>query len=347
MAIENLTGNETLEELQALLEAFQKRLAILEEKKSFTRPEIYTKVRAEYDGKIQEVHNLMLQKGADLEEALNQAIVDQDTLNIRKQELKDILDEMDLRLAIGEIDEETKSRESQEHIEEMQEIDGKLAALEQKIANFQKMMAAQQPKAQLRPIPAVASAPERPAMPTVQRPAPLQTKQTLLRPDPSAPQTVMPTPEAVRPVPSTRPISPQAIPIEPRHAPEPAPKMAAQRPQQTPPATTAAIPKTAQPTAPATPVAQPVSAAPEPVPNEIDELEKQFASLLGESLATPGPKPSESIEIISSATTEEPSEESHEGELKCPKCGSFNRADNWYCEKCGNELISAQDLLGK
>lgn len=88
--------------------------------------------------------------------------------------------------------------------------------------------------------------------------------------------------------------------------------------------------------------------AAEAVPNEIDELEKQFASLLGESLAaTPAAQPAETVEIVASAAPEEAAEESHDGELKCPKCGSFNRADNWYCEKCGNELISAQDLLGK
>ncbi|MDI6740030.1 MAG: hypothetical protein QME74_06665 [Candidatus Edwardsbacteria bacterium] len=46
--------------------------------------------------------------------------------------------------------------------------------------------------------------------------------------------------------------------------------------------------------------------------------------------------------------TDEPAAngESHEGELKCPKCAAFNRADNWYCEKCGNELLNAADLLG-
>lgn len=339
MAIENLTGNETLEELQSLLEAFQKRLAILNEKKALTRPEIYSKVRAEYDGKIQEIHELMLQKGADLEEALNQALVDQDTLNIRKQELKDILDEMDLRLVIGEIDEETKARETQEHTEEMAEIDGKLEALDQKIANYQKMMAAQ-PKLAPQPAPMPAPEPPKPA------PAPRQAApQPQPRPAPVPAQRAAPVqpPEPQQYVPHAAPApAPQPRPAPaPRSALEPHPAVdAAPRPAPKPPAPA--------PTPRPSPEPLPIAPAAESVPNEIDELEKQFASLLGENLAPPtAAQPAEAVEIVSAAAPESPAEESHEGELKCPKCGSFNRADNWYCEKCGNELISAQDLLGK
>jgi hypothetical protein len=94
--------------------------------------------------------------------------------------------------------------------------------------------------------------------------------------------------------------------------------------------------------------------------SELEELEKQFASILGSSFGeTPAP-PSPAMEEVLPKTEAfmepepEPAappadaaeEESHEGELKCPKCGAYNRADNWYCEKCGNELLSAQDLFG-
>lgn len=338
MAIKNLTGNETLEELQSLLEAFQKRLAILDEKKALTRPEIYSKVRAEYDGKIQEIHELMVQKGADLEEALNQAVVDQDTLNIRKQELKDILDEMDLRLAIGELDEETKAQQTQEHTEELAEIDGKLAALDQKIADYQKLMAAAQPMPAPQPEPPPPE-PPKPA-PAPRQAVPQPQPRSAAAPRPQA-EPVAPHPApAPAPAPQPRPApAPRPVP-EPRPAAEQAPKPAP-RPVAPAPALKPALVQPAEP--------QPVAPSAENVPNEIDELEKQFASLLGESLtATPAAQPAaEAVEIVASAAPEEPAEESHEGELKCPKCGSFNRADNWYCEKCGNELISAQDLMGK
>lgn len=320
MAIENITGNETLEELQALMEVVQKRLAILDEKKALTRPEIYSKVRGEYQAKIQEIESLMLERGADLEEALNQAVVDQDTLGLRKQELKDILDEMELRLVIGEIDEETKARQAQEHTEEMAEIDAKLAALEQKVSNFQKMLAAQPKKAAPAP---PAYVPEPPKTAPAPRPAPQQARPFRPQPETSAPQPAAP-------------IQPKPV-LAQRPAPVPAPEPPKPAPRQAP--------------APA-PEPPPV-AAPEPAVNEIDELEKQFASLLGENLAGASQKAEpakadEPVEIIATvAEGAESAEESHEGELKCPKCGSFNRADNWYCEKCGNELISAQDLLGK
>lgn len=329
MAIENITGNETLEELQALLEAMEKRLSILDEKKGLTRPEIFAKVRSEYEAKIAEIQGLMLEKGADLEEALNQAVVDQDTLGFRKQELKDILDEMELRLVIGEIDEETKARQTQEHQEEMAEIDEKLSALAQKIDNFQKIKAAQ-PKA--------APITEPPKQAPIPKPAaPAQKPPFRAQPEPEAVQQVVQQ-ARLEPKPATKPVQPRPAP-----APEPQP-VSAPKPVQMPPK---------QPVKPPEPMPVAPQAAPEPAVNEIDELEKQFASLLGESLAEqPQAKPAEvpvpaAEEIATAPAAEEPAEDSHEGELKCPKCGSFNRADNWYCEKCGNELISAQDLLGK
>ena len=129
---------------------------------------------------------------------------------------------------------------------------------------------------------------------------------------------------------------------------------------------------------------EPVPAAPEPIQempealqppvNEMEELEKQFASILGSSFGEAPAQPAPAMEEVmprapepaafdmtpefppALQTPEEPvaeavpeppaEEESHEGELKCPKCAAYNRADNWYCEKCGNELLSAQDLFG-
>jgi hypothetical protein len=100
----------------------------------------------------------------------------------------------------------------------------------------------------------------------------------------------------------------------------------------------------------------------------MDELEKQFASILSSTMADSAALEKPSMEEVFAPQTPEvtepaamalpealahepaveetPGEENHEGELKCPKCGAFNRADNWYCEKCGNELLNAADLLG-
>lgn len=340
MAIENITGNENLEELQALLEAVEKRLSILDEKKSLTRPEIYAKVRSEYMAKIKEIQDMMLEKGADLENALNQAIVDQDTLGFRKQELKDILDEMELRLVIGEIDEETKARQTQEHEEEIAEIDSKLAALDLKIKNYQKLTASQPKPSMVREPPQPPPEPPKPIV--APRPAAAQPKPAV-RPQPEPDVTQMdvpPQPHRLEPKPAHKPPPPERQPApEPKAIPTQRPAF----PQ----------PKPAAPAPPPEPAPLPPTPADET--NEIDELEKQFASLLGESLSEqpqmkpvePAPAPLDEIAPAPAAAVPEAEEDSHEGELKCPKCGSFNRADNWYCEKCGNELISAQDLLGK
>jgi len=344
MATETITGNESLEELQRLLEIMQKRLTIIEEKKSQTRPEIYAKVRAEYVANIEKIQNLMLEKGADLEEALNQAVVDRDTLNARKQELRDILDEMELRLAIGEIDEATKAQQSQEHLEEMEEIEGKLASLEEKINNYQKLM-----QASARPVkaPAQTAAIKQPVPPTMAPPVKPQTIAAAgPKPEPR------PTPPPMAPPAPPQPVMPKPQPKPAASIPEPATKISGLAPRPQGPIPKPG-PKPQAPSAPA-PVVQttPEPMAPAAPANEIDELEKQFASILGESLgqasgAEAQTMPDQTMPQIAEPNLEEPSEESHEGEIKCPKCGSFNRADNWYCEKCGNELISAQDLLGK
>jgi len=112
----------------------------------------------------------------------------------------------------------------------------------------------------------------------------------------------------------------------------------------------------------------------QPPLNEMAELEKQFASILGSSFGDAPAQPAPAMEEVMPRAPETPAfdmtpefpaalqtpeepvaeavpeapaeEESHEGELKCPKCAAYNRADNWYCEKCGNELLSAQDLFG-
>jgi len=31
--------------------------------------------------------------------------------------------------------------------------------------------------------------------------------------------------------------------------------------------------------------------------------------------------------------------------LKCPQCGTSNPSDNWFCEKCGKELVDVQKFL--
>ena len=373
MAIDNVTGNESVEELQKLYALFENRMRILDEKKSFTKPEIYQKVRAEYEAKLVELQVLLEEKGVGMQEALDAAVAERDQLVARTHEIKDQLDEMELRAVIGEIDETTFAAKQQELQDESAAIDAQLQELSAKIENYQQLIGGRAPQAEPameipmaaepepQPEPEVPPAPApKPAVAT--KPAAPAPQPRPVAPQPTAPPTaVAPHPAAPRPVPPPAPAPKPAPVMKPAPAPvaepKPAPPAAAPRPAPAP--KPAPVPQ-APPPAPAAP----------PASTEMDELEKQFASILSSTMAdsaalekpameevftqqmpdvTEQPQPVEPLpEALAGEppAAEEVGEESHDGELKCPKCGAFNRADNWYCEKCGNELLNASDLLG-
>ncbi|MDQ7798496.1 MAG: zinc finger Ran-binding domain-containing protein [Candidatus Edwardsbacteria bacterium] len=291
MAVENITGNESIEELQRLTEVFNKRIRLLDEKKAATKPEIFQKVRGEYEAKLLELQVLLEEKGAGMQEALDAALAEQAGLLAREKEIRTEMEELELRAAIGEVEDADYARKSEAHNSETEAIVAKLQELTEKIDNYQALVGGK----------------------TAQPAAPVA----------SLPPAAPPPPRVIAPKPASPP--PPAAP-----APEPAPPPAPE------------------------PEAQP---APAVQRSELDDLEKQFASILGANFGqeqpaaeptAPLPEPIQIEENLSFQPKAEdaPVEDSHEGELTCPKCGAFNRADNWYCEKCGNELINATDLLG-
>ncbi|MBI4725683.1 hypothetical protein HY768_00400 [candidate division TA06 bacterium] len=339
MAQEVLTGNEGIEELQKLYDVFTNRIRLIDEKKANTKPEIYQKVRNEYEAKLLEVQVLLEEKGAGLEDALNQALAEKDQILPQLQQVSNTLEELELRMVIGEVTEEEKAAQEQALLAQKTEMENNAAALNQKIEKLNTFV---------------------------------KGKTTQSAPIPPAPPVKF---AASAPVPP-KPVVPPAAPVHPAPKPPvpPAPR----------PAPVAVPPPVAKPVPPAPPVMpappEPVPPAPAPAPelsevlqppvNEMDELEKQFASILGSSFSEapaqpapameevmPRPQPTPTFEVppamqapevpVTAAVPETSAEEeSHKGELKCPKCAAYNRADNWYCEKCGNELLNAQDLFG-
>ncbi len=298
MALENITGNESIEELQRLTEVFNKRIRLLDEKKAATKPEIFQKVRGEYEAKLLELQVLLEEKGAGMQEALDSALTEQAGLLAREKEIRTEMEELELRAAIGEVEDADYAQKSVAYNQENEAIVAKMQELAEKIDRYQALVGGKP------------SAPAAPPPP----PEPLAAPPKLPKPEPPKPVA------AVKPAPAPKP---EPVPVPPA-APEP-------------------------------------PAVPEPTPlaqrSELDELEKQFASILGSSFGqeqpaseSPAPMPEPVLMMESLPSQPEAGdihiEESHEGELKCPKCGAFNRADNWYCEKCGNELINATDLLG-
>lgn len=293
MAVENITGNESIEELQRIMEVFNKRIRLLDEKKAATKPEIYHKVRGEYEAKLLELQVLLEEKGAGMQEALDATMAEQSSLLSREKEIHTETEELELRVAIGEVEDADYAQKSEAYNQENEAIVAKLQELAVKIDNYRAL---------------IGGKPAEPAAPIVSQ----------------TPAALKPPQEAIASKPAVQP--PPTPTLRPTLALPPAPK----------------------------PEAQP---SPSVQRSELDDLEKQFASILGSSFGQEQPAPEpiaplpEPIQIERNFPSppevkDIPIEESHEGELKCPKCGAFNRADNWYCEKCGNELINATDLLG-
>jgi len=334
MAQEVLTGNESIEELQKLYDVFTNRIRLIDEKRANTKPEIYQKVRNEYEAKLLELQVLLEEKGAGLEDALNKALAEKDQILPQLQEVSNTLEELELRVIIGEVTEEEKASQEQALLAQKTEMENNAAALSEKILKLNTLVKVKTPQIKEAPVPP-APVPLPPKAPQAVAPVPPAPKPVMPAPHP-APATVPSPPPPARPVPPAPPVI---------TAP-PEPVLAAPAPSQQ-------LPETLQP----------------PV-NEMEELEKQFASILGSSFSEAPAAPSPAREEVMPRTDdpapldlpealqspEEPAaeavpatpseEESHEGELKCPKCAAYNRADNWYCEKCGNELLSAQDLFG-
>ncbi len=333
MAIDNLTGNESVEELQQLYAVAENRLRILDEKRSYTKPEIYQKVRAEYEAKVFELRVLLEEKGAGLQQSLDAAVAESDAMVARHHQLADELEELELRAAIGEVDDDSYAARQRELQQEMSGIDAALEELSAKIENYRQLIDSQGAPPQTEPAQPPAPVAAVPPPPAAPRPAPAKPATPAV---PSRP--VVPVPQPLRP--AAHPPAPEAA----RPAPQPA-AVQAPRPAPKPPDPTAPVPEPI--TDPAAPTA------------EMEELERQFASILSSTIAEPPQDVKPSIgEVFAPAPAAAAPEsapeadpgpvesESHEGELKCPKCQAFNRADNWYCEKCGNELLNANDLLG-
>ena len=346
MAQEVLTGNESIEELQKLYDVFTNRIRLIDEKKANTKPEIYQKVRNEYEAKLLEVQVLLEEKGAGLEEALNQALAEKDQILPQLQQVSNTLEELELRVIIGEVTEEEKATQEQALLARKAEMENNAAALNEKIQKLNTFVKGKPAQPAAAPAPAYVP----PAPPAQPSPVPVPPPKPAVHP--AAPVHPAPIPPAPRPIPDAAP-----PPLPPARPVPVAPPV-----MQAPPEPVPAPP-------------QPVQKLPEalqPPVNEMEELEKQFASILGSSFGEAPSQPASAMEEVMpkaqvppvfetppelppvlqsqeepvAASEAQAEEESHEGELKCPKCSAYNRADNWYCEKCGNELLSAQDLFG-
>ncbi|MDI6741045.1 MAG: hypothetical protein QME74_11875, partial [Candidatus Edwardsbacteria bacterium] len=143
MAIENITGNESVEDIQKLYALVENRLRILDEKRSYTKPEIYQKVRSEYEAKLFEIQVLLEEKGAGLQEALDAAAAEREALAARRRQLKDELEELELRAVIGEVNEASFAGKQQALQEEMSGIDAKAEELTGRIEQYQHMIGGQ------------------------------------------------------------------------------------------------------------------------------------------------------------------------------------------------------------
>jgi DNA repair exonuclease SbcCD ATPase subunit len=136
------------------------KLNKIEEKKSFVSPEVYEKVKKEYEKKLQEIEtqlfeNIELVKTES--KKIKQEIVD---LGAREKDLKLRMEEIELRYTIGEYDDEAYNSQNGEAKEKLNAISSQLKKLTERSKWLENFMAVKDLEAEVKPEPPKAAAKE-------------------------------------------------------------------------------------------------------------------------------------------------------------------------------------------
>ena len=341
----DLTQGKPMDAITSLLaerQRFESWIATLETRKASTPPHVYTRVRADYEKRLQAVLDQLAGRTSELESAVSGLATRVSELMQDENAKRDERAEAELRAAVGEFTPEQWEDLSEKSAAEIarlealrNEVGSELAAVQELLLQATKKSDAITPPESA---PAIAAAP----------PAP----------QPAAPAPVAPAarsvPDFVPPPPARLPGSAPAAPrrpgaspdfdelaflksvVDPREAgghgapraagsssPAPAPSSAADdfgalvsgaR------ESAAAFGAASRPTSPSTqrpsPPSQPTQAPSDFPTGERDRLSKSVPAFLKDV-------PAEQAKT-----------------LKCQECGTMNYPTEWYCERCGGELAA-------
>ena len=289
--------------LRALLDERQRYegwIAALDARRDAAATHVYERVRGDYLVRLDSV----VQRLAERSEQLRATI---DTLSARREELlrhegerSEARQEAELRAVVGEYSQAEWDKLRDDADLEIAVLQEERTAVERELAELQSIM-------QLTAA-APAATPEPPA------PAPVES----VVEETAAPiaATPAPAPAADSDAPSIDdfvadwPLTHVDAPANATAAPAPTPKPAA--------------------SATPSPFAPPLAAASPPPPPAASRATPMF---------TP-PRPEPAVPATASLAPDPDVRREQEKTLKCPECGAYNYATEWYCERCGGELAT-------
>ncbi|MEO0225886.1 MAG: hypothetical protein ABIL05_02915 [candidate division WOR-3 bacterium] len=107
------------------------KIKMVEEKKDTVKPQVYEKVKKEYEAKLEEVNHELLNKRELVEHKLKTVETEKKEFALKKEEIDMELEELELRYSIGEYDEETFKRRERELHHKLAEVEKGLRSIEE------------------------------------------------------------------------------------------------------------------------------------------------------------------------------------------------------------------------
>jgi hypothetical protein len=356
-----------------------KRISRIEELKETVKPGIYQKVRSEYDKQLNELNEKLKSSTEFIQTELNEIKAEKETLLSKKKVCDDELEEADFRHSIGELSKEDVEGIKSRNQQELSALENKLQELDGKIKSLHEMTGGEAPKEAPAEAPKeepvvslkeelglgielpdelgekidalVGSDLETPAEEAPEKvpeeapaEAPMESLADILKEPTTSdvfkgpPTSDLPEEPPVKDIPEEPPA--EDVPGEPQL------EDILQDTQVDDILKETVIDDVLKETPAQEEKVEEEAKAGSPDAGEIslDEIlwdegkleDKAEVEVPGEPL--PPPPGLEEITSPEEPPAQEPVQAEGEG-LVCPKCKTVNQADNWYCEKCGTELL--------
>ena len=287
------------EALQAKRNDILTKLSILEDKRETTKPEIYERVKKDYQDRLKRVDEELSGMRETIEKQLEEILGRKEELSREIAALQDELEELALRHSIGEYTDEVFSELEGERKEKLEPLEEDLRGLEEREAVLKELVAVEGPPKPEEPV-------EVEAPVAVEEPAEAEEPVRLE-------EEAEPVPVSGETLAEGKALKESEQELEDLIKELEETGIGVSEDQEEP--------------------LEIVEKVLEGEPKEPIDRDKEI--LTEEEVFK---EESEKLAEVSKDTEESESKLGETG-LVCKKCGTLNKSDSWYCEKCGAELI--------
>ncbi len=131
---------EVVEELLNRRNDLEKKLDKLEKMKEQTKPNVYKKVKGDYETRLSEVNNELLSYSASLKESMNALQPQLEKITEQINEIDDIIEELKVRFELEEFTKDEYDNQSKEHLRKLEELKKQKEIHENEIKQVQSML---------------------------------------------------------------------------------------------------------------------------------------------------------------------------------------------------------------